>query len=145
MRTIFQIGWFFLFIVGLNSPCFSQSLIITTYVGPAMPVNGGLAIDQAIDVPQSVAPDGTGGFYVTSVLQNRVYRVSTDGKLSVAAGDGSLGFSGDGGPSTLARLRISKAPFTLDRLKSQATSLFRSSRCARPSVKGTTHSLRLHR
>src|SRR5512135_1988699 len=104
MRPISRIGMFFLFIAGLNSPGFAQSGIITTYVGPGMPLNGGLAIDQAIDAPSSVALDGTGGFYVASWTQSRVYRVSADGKLSLVAGNGTQGFSGDGGPATSAQL-----------------------------------------
>ncbi len=44
----------FMFIVQLNSPGFAQPRIITTYVGPGMPVSGGAAIDQAIDQPKSV-------------------------------------------------------------------------------------------
>ncbi len=104
MRPFFRIGLLFLFSVRLNSPGFAQSGIITTYVGPVMPVDGGLAIDQAIDGPTSVAPDGAGGFYVASGRQSRVYRVSADGKLSLVAGDGTPGFSGDGGPATSAQL-----------------------------------------
>jgi trimeric autotransporter adhesin len=86
----------------LNS--FAQSGIITTYVGPGRPVMGTMAIAQAIDYPASVAFDGTGGFYVSSYAQNRVYRVSSDGKLSLVAGSGNLGFSGDGGQASLAQL-----------------------------------------
>jgi hypothetical protein len=104
MRPFFRIGLLFLFSVRLNSPGFAQSGIITTYVGPGVPVDGGLAIDQAIDGPTSVVPDGAGGFYVASGRQSRVYRVSADGKLSLVAGDGSPGFSGDGGPATSAQL-----------------------------------------
>jgi sugar lactone lactonase YvrE len=104
MRPLFRTGLLLLFIAGLDSPGFAQSGIITTYVGPGMPVNGGLAIDQAIDRPTSVVPDGAGGFYVASEKQNRVYRVRVDGKLSLVAGDGTAGFSGDGGPATSAQL-----------------------------------------
>jgi len=104
MRTISRIGFFFLFIARLNSPGFTQSGIITTYAGPHMPVNGGMAIDQAIDRQVSVAQDGTGGFYVASETQNRVYRVSADGRLSIVAGSGAAGFSGDGGPAIAAKL-----------------------------------------
>jgi sugar lactone lactonase YvrE len=83
---------------------FSQSGVITTYVGPGMPVDGGLAIDQAIDLPTSVVADGAGGFYVATPQQNRVYHVSADGKLSAVAENGSPGFSGDGGPAASAQL-----------------------------------------
>ncbi len=77
----------------------AQSGIIRTYAGPATPVDGEFATDQAIDGPASVVPDGAGGFYLASPQQDSVYRVSVDGKLSAVAGDGIPGFSGDGGPA----------------------------------------------
>jgi sugar lactone lactonase YvrE len=79
---------------------------ITTYAGPGLPVSGAQAVSQAIDPPMGVAADGSGGFYVVSVYQNRVYRIGADGKLSVVAGLGTAGFSGDGGPATAARLYL---------------------------------------
>jgi sugar lactone lactonase YvrE len=80
----------------------AQSLI-TTYVGPQLPVSGNPVLNQAIDVPSAVVPDGAGGLYVVSTNQNRVYEVAADGTLRLVAGS-SYGFSGDGGPATDARL-----------------------------------------
>ena len=82
----------------------AQSLI-TTYVGPQMPVSGNPASTQAIDFPSAVVSDGAGGLYVVSTNQNRVYAVAADGTLRIVAGS-SYGFSGDGGPATNARLAI---------------------------------------
>jgi sugar lactone lactonase YvrE len=82
---------------------FGQTDIITTYAGPQLPVNGALAVSQAIDNPRA-ALDGAGGFYIASLSQNRVYRVDSSGNMRLAAGTGSPGFSGDGGPATLAQL-----------------------------------------
>ena len=92
----------FLALTGLSG--FAQSGIISTYAGPALPVNGALATTQAIDYPVSVAPDGAGGFYVASQHQNRIYRVAADGALSHVAGSGLVGYGGDGGPATAAKL-----------------------------------------
>jgi trimeric autotransporter adhesin len=83
---------------------FAQHGIITTYAGPSLPVNGAQAITQAIDGPRAVAADGAGGFYVFSQIQNRIYRVTADGSISLKAGNGSSGYSGDGGPATAAQL-----------------------------------------
>jgi trimeric autotransporter adhesin len=83
---------------------FAQSGIISTYVGPGLPVNGELAVNVAIDFPKSAVPDGAGGFYVVSQYQNRVCRVGADGKISVAAGNGSIGYSGDGRAASSAQL-----------------------------------------
>ncbi len=104
MRPLFRIGLFFLLSLRLDSAGFAQSDVITTYAGPAVPVSGESATSLAIAKPTSVAPDGAGGFYFASQQQHSVYRVSLDGKLSVVAGDGAPGFSGDGGPATSAQL-----------------------------------------
>jgi sugar lactone lactonase YvrE len=81
----------------------AQSTAITTYVGPTLPGSGSRADSQTIGVPQGVATDGAGGFYVASSTQNRIYRVSPDGTLSVIAGTGTPGFSGDDGPASSAQ------------------------------------------
>ena len=104
MRSLARIGLFLLFVVQVKSG-FAQDGIITTYVGPQMPVIGAQAITQAIDYPSSVAPDGSGGFYVASSSQNRVYRVASDGTLSLIVGSGTYGYSGDGGPAVSAQLK----------------------------------------
>jgi sugar lactone lactonase YvrE len=80
---------------------------ITNYAGSAgvpLPISDTVAITQSLDMPASVAPDGAGGFYFTSPTHNRVYRVTSDGKLFVVAGDGTAGFSGDGTAAISARL-----------------------------------------
>ena len=82
------------------------SATITTYAGPPLPVSGTQAISQAIDNPASTLPDGAGGFYIASATQNRIYRVAADGTLSVIAGSGTSGFTGDGGPAVSAQLNF---------------------------------------
>jgi sugar lactone lactonase YvrE/outer membrane lipoprotein-sorting protein len=67
-------------------------------------LNGAQAIAQPIDQPSAVAADGTGGFYFSSPSQNRIYRVAADGSISLAAGAGSSGYSGDDGLATAAQL-----------------------------------------
>jgi sugar lactone lactonase YvrE len=104
MRSLTRIGLAFLFVVQASALGLAQSEIITTYAGPGLPVNGTQATTQAIDSPYSVTPDGAGGFYVASSILNRVYRVGADGRLSLAAGNGLYGYSGDGGPATSAWL-----------------------------------------
>src|SRR5438876_243216 len=92
--------FFILSISGLAS--FAQ--IMTTYAGPPLPVSGQPAVTQAIDGPRSVAPDGAGGFFVSSPYQNRVYHVGADGTLTLTAGSGKPGSSGDGGLAISAQL-----------------------------------------
>jgi trimeric autotransporter adhesin len=93
-----------LFFVLSISMGFAQSGIITTYAGPPLPVNGESAITQAIDFPGAAVPDGAGGFYVSSQYQNRVYRVDASGKVTLVAGNGIMGYSGDGRAATAAQL-----------------------------------------
>ena len=83
----------------------AQNTIITTHAGPPLPMIGAQASTQAIDFTYAVAADGSGGFYASSETQNRIYRVAADGSLSLAAGVGSDGYSGDGGPAAAARLK----------------------------------------
>jgi sugar lactone lactonase YvrE len=88
----------------LDVTSFGQSYTIATYAGPSLPVNGGIATAQAIDFPYAVISDGAGGFYVSSFAPCRIYRVGADGKLTVVAGSGVPGFSGDGGPAVSAQI-----------------------------------------
>ena len=105
MESSFRIGLTFLFIVLLSAVGVAQSEIILTYAGPGLPVNGLLAVDQAIGGRSSVAADTAGGFYAAIRRENRVYRVAADGTISLIAGTGIAGFSGDGGPATAAQLK----------------------------------------
>jgi hypothetical protein len=43
--------------------------------------------------------------YIADILNSRVRKVSTSGTITTVAGNGTPGFSGDGGPATNARLR----------------------------------------
>jgi sugar lactone lactonase YvrE len=94
-----------LFISSLNFICKAQSGIISTYVGPGLPVNDALAITQAIDSPCAMVTDDAGGFYISSWGHHRIYYVAADGKLRLVAGSGEAGFSGDGGPAISAQLK----------------------------------------
>lgn len=82
----------------------AQTPTISTYVGIPMPVAGKQAITQNFDFPASALSDGVGGFYFSSTTQNRIYRVSQSGILSIFAGTGAAGYSGDGGAAIQARL-----------------------------------------
>ena len=95
------LSFLILFLTVVNG--LAQSSVITTYVGPPLPVSGPQALTRAIDFPSGIAVDSAGGFYVASVAQNRVYRVGVDGAITLVAGS-SHGFSGDGGRATSARL-----------------------------------------
>ncbi len=60
------------------------------------------ATQANLALPTGVAVDASGTFYLTT--QNRVFKVGINGTLTVVAGNGTVGFSGDGGPATNASL-----------------------------------------
>jgi sugar lactone lactonase YvrE len=104
MKLLIRIASSFLLLAPLSLVGFAQSGIITTYAGPGLPTNSPSALGQAIGAPSALAADGAGGYYVASGSQNMVYHVTASGRLSVTAGTGSPGFSGDGGPAISAQL-----------------------------------------
>ncbi len=110
MGANIRIGLSLLFLLQFNWSALAQSGIITTYVGPGLPVDGALAVTQAIDNPNAVAIDHSGVLFVASATQQRVYRVAADGRLSLVAGGGSSDL-GDGGLATSAQLTPSALAF----------------------------------
>jgi DNA-binding beta-propeller fold protein YncE len=82
--------------------------IIETVAGTGQPeVNGdrGPALTINIGDPFGVEIGPDGALYVTEVRNHRVMRVDlNNGHLSTVAGNGTKGYSGDGGPATAAQL-----------------------------------------
>ncbi len=54
--------------------------------------------------PQSVSLDGSGNMFVADSEYNQVFEITPEGALHVAAGNGTAGWSGDGGPAPGAQL-----------------------------------------
>jgi hypothetical protein len=70
--------------------------------------DGGLATSASLDVPFGVAVDGSGNLFIADIGNQRIRRVDkTTGKITTVAGNGTAGFSGDGGPATSASLNLS--------------------------------------
>ena len=59
---------------------------------------------SGISEAEGLAADSAGDLYATSFNGNVVDKIDTSGHVTVVAGNGSRGYSGDGGPATLAQL-----------------------------------------
>jgi sugar lactone lactonase YvrE len=54
--------------------------------------------------PKDAAIDSSGSLYISDSTNNRIRKITPGGMVSTVAGTGTEGFSGDGGPATLAML-----------------------------------------
>ena len=65
---------------------------------------GGLAANAQFGSVEGVAVDGFGNLFIADPVDDEVLKVSSTGIMTVVAGDGVSGFSGDGGLATSAEL-----------------------------------------
>jgi RHS repeat-associated protein len=66
--------------------------------------DGGLATQASLYSPTGVTIGPDGSLYIADTYQHRIRRVDLDGIISTVAGNGTRGFSGDGGLATQAAL-----------------------------------------
>lgn len=81
--------------------------IITTVAGTGTPGYSGdneAATSASILDVHSIAADANGNIYLADTANNRIRKVDSKGIITTLAGDGTRGYSGDGGVSTKARL-----------------------------------------
>ncbi len=75
---------------------------ITTVAGngtPGFSGDGGPATNAQLNTPTSIAVDGSGNIYISDSLNLRIRRVAPSGTINTYAGNGTYGYSGDGGPA----------------------------------------------
>ena len=80
---------------------FGQNYTISTVAGTGWNLPG---LSANLSNLEGVAVDGAGNVFMTLATYSVVVRLDLSGQLSLVAGNGTLGFSGDGGPATLAQL-----------------------------------------
>ncbi|MGC9967116.1 MAG: PKD domain-containing protein, partial [Syntrophobacteraceae bacterium] len=68
--------------------------------------DGGPAVQTALNYPNGIAVAPDGGIYIADSGNNRIRRVGPDGIITTVAGNGSYGYSGDGGPATQAQIYV---------------------------------------
>ncbi len=81
--------------------------IITTVAGNGtggFNGDGGLATSAELFGPDGITLDSVGNLYIADDSNNRIRKVSTTGVISTIAGNGIMGFSGDGGLATSAEI-----------------------------------------
>jgi uncharacterized protein (TIGR03437 family) len=66
--------------------------------------DGGPATQASVNGPQSVAVDSSGNIYITEAFSAVVREIQADGTINTIAGNGTTGFSGDGGPALSAEI-----------------------------------------
>lgn len=85
-----------------NAVAFAQQYTISTAAGGAPPATPAPAANVPLGPVERVASDGAGNLYISAL--NSVFKLTPGGTLTVVAGNSRPGFSGDGGPATLAQL-----------------------------------------
>ena len=100
--------------------------------------DGGPALNAQLISPAGIAIDTSGNIYVSDLGTNSIRRISSNGNIATYAGNGTAGFSGDGGSATAAQLNSifpisSGKPTTLTMGRSRVDSMIRWSAAAHPS------------
>ena len=81
--------------------------IINTIAGSAaygFAGDGGPSTASKLYYPRSVCTDISGNVYITDIQNFRIRKINTLGIISTIIGNGTEGFSGDGGPATAAEI-----------------------------------------
>jgi NHL repeat len=68
-------------------------------------------LSASIGYPGGIAFDSAGNSYIADSYSSHVFKVSTAGTLTIVAGNGTRGYSGDGGPAASAALSGPEAVF----------------------------------
>ena len=94
----------------------SVALVLVLFAPPALlaqyaisTVAGGgpnnlTALSASIGYPGSIAFDSAGNAYIADSNSSHIFKVDTTGNLTVVAGNGTFGYSGDGELATNAAL-----------------------------------------
>lgn len=94
--------------VGLLSATCALAQVITTVAGTDVhfPSQGIAALNAPLRHVRGIAADFKGNVFVVDPMSNVVAQIAPNGTLTVVAGNGLAGFSGDGGPAVNASLNF---------------------------------------
>jgi uncharacterized protein (TIGR03437 family) len=82
----------------------ARSYTIQTVAGSDFIGDNGPALAAVFSQTEGIALDHAGNIYVADADDNRVRKITPDGFIHTAAGTGTAGFAGDGGPAVAALL-----------------------------------------
>ena len=84
----------------------SASGIISTFAGGGTSGlgDGGPATAGAMAGPCGIATDGSGNVFIADGGNQRIRKVNASGIISTIAGNGAMGYTGDGGPASAAEV-----------------------------------------
>lgn len=90
--------------VVLSAAAAPQQYVVSTVAGGAPPPLTTVAAQALVGVVAGVAADSSGNVYFSA--ENCVFKIDSTGEMTRIAGNGRLGYSGDGGPATGAQLSM---------------------------------------
>ena len=66
--------------------------------------DGGLATEARLNMPYDIDVDAYGNVYIADAWNSRIRKVDTSGVITTVAGNGAVGYGGDGGPAVESQL-----------------------------------------
>ncbi len=90
--------------LGSCFPVTGQGIIVTVAGSSVFPSNVSVALDAPLGNVSGVAVDSQGNVYVVDPDSDQILLVSPQGNVRIVAGNGTYGFTGDGGPAVAASL-----------------------------------------
>jgi gliding motility-associated-like protein len=85
----------------------NSSGIISTIAGDGIPAyrgDNGPALQASLHTPVKIAIDSVNNLYVTQYFDHVVRKITAGGIITTYAGNGTPGYSGDGGPATAGQM-----------------------------------------
>lgn len=73
--------------------------------------DGGPAKSAKLDLPEGLAVDARGNVFFADLSNNRIRKIDSTGKITTIAGNGTFGYTGDGGSAEKASLGSPEAVF----------------------------------
>lgn len=88
----------------------TQTGVVTTIAGSGtqgFSGDGGPAVNAQLNLPSFLVADEEGNIFFIDSGNMRIRRIAPDGIITTIAGNGTPGYSGDGGPATEAQFNLS--------------------------------------